>query len=195
MIIAGLNCQITVTVESWPCPFFGPEPPQFSWLDVKVLLCLPEQGNTFNWNFSLFEGRRNCVRGYVRGTEWSCAWSPWQLHYERLLEQMDKWCASCVFSHQVCVYMMLWICMCVSRYNELLFIIDTCQGASMYDRFYSPNLMALASSQVGEDSLSVSYPCTYKRVELKIHLFVRLSNKLCGLTARWSWRQSSLHTY
>uniref|UniRef100_A0A8C1S4A2 GPI-anchor transamidase n=1 Tax=Cyprinus carpio TaxID=7962 RepID=A0A8C1S4A2_CYPCA len=43
------------------------------------------------------------------------------------------------------------------RYNELLFIIDTCQGASMYERFYSPNLMALASSQVGEDSLSVSH--------------------------------------
>ncbi|KAF1643900.1 GPI-anchor transamidase, partial [Eudyptes chrysocome] len=42
------------------------------------------------------------------------------------------------------------------RYNELLFIIDTCQGASMYERFYSPNIMALASSQVGEDSLSVS---------------------------------------
>ncbi|XP_054610426.1 GPI-anchor transamidase isoform X2 [Dunckerocampus dactyliophorus] len=40
------------------------------------------------------------------------------------------------------------------RYNELLFIIDTCQGASMYERFYSPNLMALASSQAGEDSLS-----------------------------------------
>nr|XP_024661843.1 GPI-anchor transamidase-like [Maylandia zebra] len=40
-----------------------------------------------------------------------------------------------------------------STYNEL-FIIDTCQGASMYERFYSPNIMALASSQVGEDSLS-----------------------------------------
>nr|XP_015210618.1 PREDICTED: GPI-anchor transamidase [Lepisosteus oculatus] len=40
------------------------------------------------------------------------------------------------------------------RYNELLFIIDTCQGVSMYERFYSPNVMALASSQVGEDSLS-----------------------------------------
>ncbi|XP_055497294.1 GPI-anchor transamidase isoform X2 [Leucoraja erinacea] len=40
------------------------------------------------------------------------------------------------------------------RYHELLFIIDTCQGASMYERFYSPNIMALASSQVGEDSLS-----------------------------------------
>ncbi|OCT84767.1 hypothetical protein XELAEV_18022923mg [Xenopus laevis] len=40
------------------------------------------------------------------------------------------------------------------RYNELLFIIDTCQDASMYKQFYSPNIMALASSQVGEDSLS-----------------------------------------
>ncbi|XP_072366518.1 GPI-anchor transamidase isoform X2 [Scyliorhinus torazame] len=40
------------------------------------------------------------------------------------------------------------------RYHELLFIIDTCQGASMYEKFYSPNILALASSQVGEDSLS-----------------------------------------
>ncbi|XP_007885455.1 GPI-anchor transamidase [Callorhinchus milii] len=40
------------------------------------------------------------------------------------------------------------------RYHELLFIIDTCQGASMYEKFYSPNIMALASSQIGEDSLS-----------------------------------------
>lgn len=47
--------------------------------------------------------------------------------------------------------------MSLCRYNEMLFIIDTCQGASMYERFYSPNIMALASSQVGEDSLSVSY--------------------------------------
>ncbi|KAG7265431.1 hypothetical protein CRUP_008147, partial [Coryphaenoides rupestris] len=30
--------------------------------------------------------------------------------------------------------------------TSCLFIIDTCQGASMYERFYSPNLMALASS-------------------------------------------------
>nr|KAF6500791.1 hypothetical protein HJG59_007842 [Molossus molossus] len=29
-----------------------------------------------------------------------------------------------------------------------------CQGASTYERFYAPNIMALASSQVGEDSLS-----------------------------------------
>nr|CAB3264863.1 GPI-anchor transamidase [Phallusia mammillata] len=40
------------------------------------------------------------------------------------------------------------------RYHELLFIIDTCQAVSMFKRFYSPNIMAIASSQVGEDSLS-----------------------------------------
>lgn len=40
------------------------------------------------------------------------------------------------------------------RYHELLFIIDTCQAASMYKKFYSPNVVAIASSLVGEDSLS-----------------------------------------
>ena len=33
-------------------------------------------------------------------------------------------------------------------------MIDTCQAASMYQRFYSPNILAVASSLVGEDSLS-----------------------------------------
>ncbi|KAK4884713.1 hypothetical protein RN001_000984 [Aquatica leii] len=40
------------------------------------------------------------------------------------------------------------------RYHELFFMIDTCQAASMYERFYSPNILAVASSLVGEDSLS-----------------------------------------
>lgn len=40
------------------------------------------------------------------------------------------------------------------RYHELLFIIDTCQAASMYQKFYSPNIISVASSKVGEDSLS-----------------------------------------
>ena len=35
-------------------------------------------------------------------------------------------------------------------------MIDTCQAASMYEKFYSPNILAVASSLVGEDSLSVS---------------------------------------
>lgn len=40
------------------------------------------------------------------------------------------------------------------RYHEVLFIVDTCQAVSLYQRFYSPNVMAIGSSQVGEDSLS-----------------------------------------
>ncbi|KAI4466811.1 gpi-anchor transamidase [Holotrichia oblita] len=40
------------------------------------------------------------------------------------------------------------------RYNEIFFMIDTCQAASMYERFYSPNILAVGSSLVGEDSLS-----------------------------------------
>ena len=40
------------------------------------------------------------------------------------------------------------------RYNEMLFIVDTCQAASLYQKFYSPNIIAIGSSLVGEDSLS-----------------------------------------
>lgn len=40
------------------------------------------------------------------------------------------------------------------RYHEIAFIMDTCQAVSMYQKFYSPNIVAIASSQVGEDSLS-----------------------------------------
>ena len=40
------------------------------------------------------------------------------------------------------------------RYNEMLFIVDTCQAASLYQKFYSPNIIAIGSSLVGQDSLS-----------------------------------------
>lgn len=40
------------------------------------------------------------------------------------------------------------------RYNEILFMIDTCQAASMYKRISSPNIMAAASSAVGQSSYS-----------------------------------------
>jgi phosphatidylinositol glycan class K len=40
------------------------------------------------------------------------------------------------------------------RYHELFFMIDTCQAVSMYEKFYSPNILAIASSQIGQDSLS-----------------------------------------
>ena len=40
------------------------------------------------------------------------------------------------------------------RYNEIFFMIDTCQAASMFHKFYSTNILSVASSLVGEDSLS-----------------------------------------
>ncbi|KAK7094616.1 GPI-anchor transamidase-like [Littorina saxatilis] len=40
------------------------------------------------------------------------------------------------------------------RYHEVFFMIDTCQAESMFQKFYSPNILAVASSRVGEDSLS-----------------------------------------
>ncbi|XP_043277651.1 putative GPI-anchor transamidase [Venturia canescens] len=40
------------------------------------------------------------------------------------------------------------------RYHEILFVVDTCQASSMYEKLYSPNILAVASSLVGEDSLS-----------------------------------------
>ncbi len=35
-------------------------------------------------------------------------------------------------------------------------MVDTCQAQSMHQQFYSPNILAVGSSKVGEDSLSVS---------------------------------------
>lgn len=40
------------------------------------------------------------------------------------------------------------------RYNEIFFMIDTCQANSMYERFYSPNILAVGSSKVDESSYS-----------------------------------------
>lgn len=40
------------------------------------------------------------------------------------------------------------------RYNQLLFMIDTCQAESMFQKFYSPNILGIGSSKVGQDSLS-----------------------------------------
>ncbi|KAJ3142035.1 hypothetical protein HK100_003553 [Physocladia obscura] len=40
------------------------------------------------------------------------------------------------------------------RYNEIFFMMDTCQAASMYKHVYSPNVIAATSSLVGENSYS-----------------------------------------
>jgi len=40
------------------------------------------------------------------------------------------------------------------RYREMLFMIDTCQANTMYERFYSPNIIATGSSAVDQSSYS-----------------------------------------
>jgi len=40
------------------------------------------------------------------------------------------------------------------RYNEILFMIDTCQANTMYSQLYSPNIVAVGSSDIGENSYS-----------------------------------------
>ncbi|KAF9648376.1 hypothetical protein BDM02DRAFT_3168591 [Thelephora ganbajun] len=40
------------------------------------------------------------------------------------------------------------------RYNEIFFMIDTCQATTMYSKFYSPNILATGSSQLAENSYS-----------------------------------------
>ncbi|KAL6949970.1 glycosylphosphatidylinositol anchor biosynthesis [Hanseniaspora vineae] len=40
------------------------------------------------------------------------------------------------------------------RYNEIFFMIDTCQANTMYSKFYSPNILAMGSSELDESSYS-----------------------------------------
>ncbi|CCD24105.1 GPI-anchor transamidase NDAI_0C04450 [Naumovozyma dairenensis CBS 421] len=40
------------------------------------------------------------------------------------------------------------------RYNEIFFMIDTCQANTMYSKFYSPNILAIGSSRLDESSYS-----------------------------------------
>jgi phosphatidylinositol glycan class K len=40
------------------------------------------------------------------------------------------------------------------RYNEILFMVDTCQANTLFKRFYSPNIIAIGSSKLGENSYS-----------------------------------------
>lgn len=40
------------------------------------------------------------------------------------------------------------------RYNEIFFMVDTCQANTMYSKFYSPNILAVGSSEIDESSFS-----------------------------------------
>ncbi|KAI9033259.1 peptidase C13 family-domain-containing protein [Hyaloraphidium curvatum] len=40
------------------------------------------------------------------------------------------------------------------RYNEIMFMADTCQASSLFSRIYTPNIVATGSSRVGQNSYS-----------------------------------------
>ncbi|CCK69634.1 GPI-anchor transamidase KNAG_0C05360 [Huiozyma naganishii CBS 8797] len=40
------------------------------------------------------------------------------------------------------------------RYNEIFFMVDTCQANTMFSKFYSPNVLAVGSSELDESSYS-----------------------------------------
>ncbi|KAJ1675094.1 glycosylphosphatidylinositol anchor biosynthesis, partial [Spiromyces aspiralis] len=40
------------------------------------------------------------------------------------------------------------------RYNEILFMADTCQANTLYSRFKSPNVLSVGSSELGQNSYS-----------------------------------------
>ncbi|KAG0237633.1 glycosylphosphatidylinositol anchor biosynthesis [Actinomortierella wolfii] len=40
------------------------------------------------------------------------------------------------------------------RYNEILFMIDTCQANTMYTKIHSPNILSTGSSELGQNSYS-----------------------------------------
>ncbi|TFK17389.1 hypothetical protein FA15DRAFT_676095 [Coprinopsis marcescibilis] len=42
------------------------------------------------------------------------------------------------------------------RYNELFFMTDTCQAVTLHSKIYSPNILAVGSAQLGQNSYSHS---------------------------------------
>jgi len=46
------------------------------------------------------------------------------------------------------------------RYNEILFMADTCQATTLYKQFYSSGIVAIGSAEKGENSYAVAFwPC------------------------------------
>ena len=80
------------------------------------------------------------------------------------------------------------------RYNQILFMIDTCQAASMYKKHYSPNIVSIASSQVGQDSFSVRKWCGKWEISslISFTLLVRLIDWSIDWLIDWSARNSFL---
>ena len=62
------------------------------------------------------------------------------------------------------------------RYNEIFFMIDTCQANTMFSKFYSPNILATGSSKLGENSYSVCQ-CISSHRQLTVLVRERRGNR------------------
>lgn len=57
------------------------------------------------------------------------------------------------------------------RYNEILFIIETCQANTLYNQFYSNNILALGCSEEGENSYAVSNLFFFLHLIIQLFIF------------------------
>lgn len=77
-------------------------------------------------------------------------------------------------------------------------MIDTCQANSMFSKFYSPNILATGSSEVGENSYSVSSSlylfincCCSVFFSMQTIMTLELPSLILSLTISWNiWKAS-----
>lgn len=57
------------------------------------------------------------------------------------------------------------------RYNQILFVLDTCQAGTLFDHVTAPNVTVMASSIKGESSYSVITYHSFGPHNIFIHLY------------------------
>eukprot|EP01134_Creolimax_fragrantissima_P007012 CFRG7012T1 len=62
------------------------------------------------------------------------------------------------------------------RYNEVLFMVDTCQAASLYEHVQTPNVIRVASSIVGESSYS-----HHEDLEIGVSVIDRMTHDMLNI--------------
>ena len=82
------------------------------------------------------------------------------------------------YSPRILFYFIFGFLMTCFRYNEIFFMIDTCQANTMYSKLYSPNIFAVGSSALGESSYSVSDSPQYdKAILIQTYMYMNRSMK------------------
>merc|ERR1712151_480757 len=72
-----------------------------------------------------------------------------------------------------------------NRYNEILLIVDTCEAKTLYKKIYSPNIIALTSSKLGESSLS-----HHSDDQIGVYVIDRFTYHLLNFLENVEWKKS-----